>query len=161
MSVHRKENRWVVRWRAEGRQRSKSFVTKREAVEFERACQRDDWRDGIASPQGAVSMSSAAEGASFLVCEDVYRDHPVEVMHDERSSQRQIHEGYFRSVREADAYRHKMPDADALSIVLLYDRYPLRDLSDDEIAAGTVNDSDDDKDFARRIAEQRKDGSRS
>ncbi len=37
MSVHRKDNRWTVRWREDGRQRAKSFPTKRAATEFDRA----------------------------------------------------------------------------------------------------------------------------
>lgn len=45
MSVHRKDSRWVVRWREEGSQRSRSFPTKRQAGEFDRAVREADRRD--------------------------------------------------------------------------------------------------------------------
>lgn len=45
MSVHRKETRWVVRWRQEDRQRSRSFPTKRDAVDFDRAMRADERRN--------------------------------------------------------------------------------------------------------------------
>jgi hypothetical protein len=37
MSTHKKEGRWVVRWREDGRQRSLSFPTEREARAFDHA----------------------------------------------------------------------------------------------------------------------------
>lgn len=36
MSTHRKDNKWVVRWREDGTNRSLSFDTKREALAFDR-----------------------------------------------------------------------------------------------------------------------------
>jgi hypothetical protein len=138
MSIHRKDNRWIVRWRSEGRHRSRSFATKREAIEFERVRQRDAWRDSVATPEGAVSATAAGEGMSFIVAEDIYEDSPAGV---ELRSQRPIHEGYFRTIREAEAYRRKMPDADALCITVLYDRFPERDLTEAEIAAGEIDEA--------------------
>jgi hypothetical protein len=149
MSVHRKDRRWVVRWRADGRQKSKSFSTKREAVEFERVCQRDAWRDSVAMPQGAVSAARADEGASFAVCEDVYSDSP---MGTKSRAQRPIHDGYFLTIGEAESYRRQMPDADALCIVVMYDRYLVRDLTDDEIAAGEVGPNETDDRIKQAIA---------
>ena len=146
MSVHRKGRRWVVRWRAEGRQRSRSFPTKREAAEYERDRRSDMLRDSIARPTGTVSMQAADRITSFLVCEDVFQNAHLEG----RSAQRQVHDGYFTTIRDADAYRQQMPDADALRIMLSYKRYPFRDLSDAEIAAGEVGPDELD-DLRRQI----------
>lgn len=133
MSVHRKEKRWVVRWREGEHHRSRSFPTKRQAVEFDRDRQRDAWRGSGAMPAGAVSGATAGHTMTFIVAEDLY-----ESGDENRTSQRAIHDGYFPTIALADAYRQKMPDADALSIHVLYHRYPTRDLTDDEIAAGEV-----------------------
>ena len=40
MSVHRKDNRWVVRWRNGDRQRSRSFSSRRAATAFDRETKR-------------------------------------------------------------------------------------------------------------------------
>lgn len=61
MSVHRKDARWVVRWRAEARQRSKSFATKREAMEFERLRQRDVLLPTTALTLAAVTAEMTAD----------------------------------------------------------------------------------------------------
>jgi hypothetical protein len=45
LSVHRKEKRWVVRWRDDDRQRSRSFPTKHEATDFDRAMRATEQRD--------------------------------------------------------------------------------------------------------------------
>jgi hypothetical protein len=129
MSVHRKDNRWVVRWRDGERHRSRSFPTKREAVEFDRDRQREAWRDSAAFPAGAVSAATAGHAMTFIVAENLYEN-------GKQTSQRAIHDGFFPTIALADAYRQKMPDADALAIHVLYHRYPTRDLTDEEIAAG-------------------------
>lgn len=154
MSVHRRDQRWIVRWREGARQRSKSFHTKREAIEFDRWRRADAWRDSIATARGAVPLKAADEGMSFHVVEDLYGDldHLDPNM---RSGQRPIHEGLFRTIRDADAYRRQMPDADALNIGLLYDRYPLRDLTDAEIVAGEVSPTADDERHMRTIEQAR------
>ena len=149
MSIHRKDSRWVVRWRKDERQRSKSFRTKREAVEFERLRQRDAWRDSVAMPDGAVSAARAATGPSFAVTEDIYEDGQSGI---ELRSERPIHEGYFLTIPEADAFRHQMPDADALNILVMYDRYVVRDLTHDEIAAGEIGPHELDERIKRLIA---------
>lgn len=156
MSVHRKDKRWVVRWREGDRQRSRSFTTKREAVEFDRIRQRDSWRDLIALPKGAVPAEAADTGTTFLVSEDLWNrpDTTPSFLRDLPSAQRPIHSGYFRTIREADAYRRQMPDADALSIALLYDRFPLRNLSDDEIAAREVSEGDHERAFKAMVADR-------
>jgi hypothetical protein len=137
-----------VRWREEGRQRSRSFATKRAAVEFDRVRQRDEWRDLIAMPKGAVRLQEASTGTTFLVSEDLWDSGG-----DLRTGQRQIHSGFFRTIRDADAYRRQMPDADALTITVLYDRFPERDLTEAEIAAGEVDDSIDGR-VKRLVAER-------
>lgn len=132
MSVHRKDSRWVVRWRdTSGRQRSRSFPTKRQAVEFDRDRQRDARRDSVAMPASAVSAATAGHKMTFVVVENLY-----ESGDEGPTPQRPIHEGYFPTIALADAYRQQMPDADSLAIRVLYHRYPVRDLTDEEIAAG-------------------------
>jgi hypothetical protein len=131
VSVHRKDNRWVVRWREGERHRSRSFPTKRQAVEFDRDRQREAWRGSAAMPAGAVSAASAGHTMTFIVVEYLY-----ETGDGKRTSRRAIHEGYFPTIALADAYRQQMPDADALAIHVFYHRYETRDLTDEEIAAG-------------------------
>jgi hypothetical protein len=134
VSVHRKKDRWVVRWREEGRQRSRSFRTKHEAVVFDRERQRDERRDFIAMPEGAVAAEVVDEGVSFLVMESLEPISPTAAV-----PKRPIHSGFFKTIRQAEAYRRQMPDADALDITLQYDRYLLRDLTEAEIAAGEID----------------------
>jgi hypothetical protein len=135
VSVHRKGDRWVVRWRAGDRQRSHSFRTKQEAAAFDRQRQRDEWRGSIAMPEKAVTTAAANSGTSFIVCESLEGGVPGAI------HERPIHEGFFRTIRQADRYRQQMPDADVLDIVFVEDRYPLRNLTDAEIAAGRIDQS--------------------
>jgi hypothetical protein len=65
MSVHRRRDagRWVVRWRSEGRQRSRAFQTRREAEAFDRemrdAARRNRDRDLAADLLGRDRESLA------------------------------------------------------------------------------------------------------
>lgn len=55
MSVHHepKRNRWVVRWRDAGRQRSRSFATEDEAIDFDREMRQSAPPDRPAEDRGA------------------------------------------------------------------------------------------------------------
>ena len=130
MSVHKKDGRWVVRWRSDGRQRSRAFRLRRDAEQFDRDRRLDTWRDSVAAVPETVSASIADRRNTFVVSERL----PSGI------AQRPIHEGYFTMIQRAEQYRRLMPDAADLAIVLLRNRYPSRDLTDPEIAAGKVDE---------------------
>jgi hypothetical protein len=133
LSVHRKDGGWIVRWRAYGRNRSRAFRTRRDAERFDRDRRRDSWRDSVAPAEGTVSAATADRRNTFIVVERMPTMAGV--------VDREIHEGYFTNVRQADRYRQSMPDADDLAIVLLRQRFRSRELTAGEIVAGKVDES--------------------
>jgi hypothetical protein len=70
MSVHRKEGRrWVVRWREEGRNRSRAFGSGRAAREFDaavRAAQRDDRERDLVADLLARALARAGDDPAQL-----------------------------------------------------------------------------------------------
>jgi hypothetical protein len=70
MSVHRKDNRWVVRWRDGQRQRSRSFLTKREASVFDRETNQGipgDYDRALAGLDAALAYAQTVRGCAFPV----------------------------------------------------------------------------------------------
>ena len=65
MSVHRKDKRWVVRWREGGHQRSRSFTTKREAAEFDGARGNPDQLREVAAPAAHSPRTPSAVQTSW------------------------------------------------------------------------------------------------
>ena len=61
MSVHRKTNRWVVRWREDGRQRSKSFATEEEAKAYDERQRATDVLDDLGRRFGTDQPTSVAD----------------------------------------------------------------------------------------------------
>lgn len=159
VSIHEKGDRHVVRWRQDGKQRSRAFDTRTDADKFERELvrKRDRWRDAIGGnlPELAVPLREADHGDSYLVTEKA----PQYVMPGQAAAlspdSRQIHEGWFLTIADADAYRRSMPDADDLAITVCFDRYPLRDLDAAEIAAG-ARSPDTYEALRQRIIEERR-----
>lgn len=82
-------------------------------------------------PTGTVNHREAAGRASFLVAS--------RGSEAEGDGERAIHEGFFLAVDDADAYRQAQPDSDALAVVVVHDRYPLRDLTQAELTAGEID----------------------
>ena len=132
MSVHRKADRWVVRWRSEGHQRSRTFRTKRDAVEFDRARQRDTRRDEAAAPAGTVPLATASHTMTFVVVEDLYDSSDGERTRDRTDPRGLLSDDRARGrLSPADARRRRAEDPRVLC--------PVRDQgysTEEEIAAG-------------------------
>ncbi|MFT4048820.1 MAG: hypothetical protein QM648_03180 [Solirubrobacterales bacterium] len=70
---------------------------------------------------------------------------------ESRSAQRAIHFGFFATIEAADTFRLQMPQPEELNITILHRRFPWRDLTKQEVAAGKIGPDVDFDAFVRRV----------